>query len=376
MGSTATASQSDPSAKAPKVRVRPPKPDTPRAATPVDAPPPPYIDDGSHDLLQEVLAIEREKKGEHKPRHKKERPVVDGSTSKRKHLDAMSDDEDILALATPSKKDRPSPPEASGSSSARVSAPKITIKAAPSKPKKERPIEAPPAPPPSIKGKEREVATHVKRQTPPNVVKSSGAKVPINEKKCQDILKALLKVPESIIFQAPVDPIRDGCPTFVSLCLFNCNIQSDDNNSYFEEIKVPMDLGTIGQKLNKHRYLTMGDFAHDVELVFSNCRQFNPPGTDPFTCADVVDKVFRKEWANAFKLSPGEKRGLQSVLSNLVKYEKYGQSCRRHIVSSFRQIFHFPPSSGPCVAGYPHLLRYYRSKECPRSFIDQTETGH
>ena len=82
-----------------------------------------------------------------------------------------------------------------------------------------------------------------------------------------------------------------------------------------------MDFGTISTKLNQNKYVTMGDFAKDVELVFSNCRQFNPPETYPVTCADVVERVFKKEWPKAIerKLSWVEKRGLQGVMTVLVK---------------------------------------------------------
>ena len=74
-------------------------------------------------------------------------------------------------------------------------------------------------------------------------------------------------------------------------------------------------------KLNEHRYTTMEDFAKDVELIFSNCRIFNPPTTYPVNCADVVEKVFRREWSKATekKLSWNEKRSLQSILGKLVQ---------------------------------------------------------
>lgn len=38
---------------------------------------------------------------------------------------------------------------------------------------------------------------------------------------------------------------------------------------YLEEIKHPMDLGTIGKKIEQKKYKTMGQFARDIELVFA-----------------------------------------------------------------------------------------------------------
>ncbi len=82
-----------------------------------------------------------------------------------------------------------------------------------------------------------------------------------------------------------------------------------------------MDFGTISQKTTNSEYTTMEGFKNDVGLVFSNCRKFNPPATFPVTCADVVEKVFKKEWPKALerRLSWSEKRGLQGLLSTLVK---------------------------------------------------------
>jgi len=91
--------------------------------------------------------------------------------------------------------------------------------------------------------------------------------------------------------------------------------------SYFEEIEHPMDFGTMSQKLAGEKYDTMEDFRRDVELVFSNCHKFNPSKTFPADCADAVERVFKKEWLKAMerKLSWVEKRGLQGLMTTLVK---------------------------------------------------------
>lgn len=82
-----------------------------------------------------------------------------------------------------------------------------------------------------------------------------------------------------------------------------------------------MDFGTISTKLAQNRYVTMEDFAKDVDLVFSNCRQFNPPATYPITCTETVEKAYKREWPKAVerKLSWVEKRGLQGIMTALVK---------------------------------------------------------
>lgn len=98
-----------------------------------------------------------------------------------------------------------------------------------------------------------------------------------------------------------------------------------DIRSYYEEILNPMDFGTMSAKLNEGKYRTMEQFKNDMELVFSNCRLFNPPGTVPTICAAVVEKAFKKEWPKAMerKLSWTEKRGLQGILTAIVKEQMY-----------------------------------------------------
>ena len=86
-----------------------------------------------------------------------------------------------------------------------------------------------------------------------------------------------------------------------------------------------MDFGTINQRLNQNKYETMEAFREDVILVFRNCRQFNPPKTFPSDCADNAEAVFTKEWARAMekRLEWAEKRGLQGVLSQLLKEDMW-----------------------------------------------------
>lgn len=86
-----------------------------------------------------------------------------------------------------------------------------------------------------------------------------------------------------------------------------------------------MDLATMKSKLDKNQYGTMEEFAKDMDLIFANCRKFNPPTTPPTECAEVVEKAFKKEWTRAMekKLIPSEKRSLTSIMSKLQGDNKY-----------------------------------------------------
>ncbi|KAI6112477.1 hypothetical protein EDD16DRAFT_1167057 [Pisolithus croceorrhizus] len=306
-----------------KAQEKPKAPVVAKARKPIvpDEAPPPYVDDGSHDLLQEVIAIERERNEE--KRHRKTKEVVrDVSPSRasgsappgkrRKHN--VDGDDDILALAAPlSRKDKANASHVPLGTPTPVPEPSVipTLKIVPpaAKSKKEKAPEpaeisapATEVPRTSNKGKEKETYND---QTVPSKPRSVATATPLNEKKCRDILRVISRLNEYHIFGQPVDPVRDGCPT------------------YFDEIAHPMDFGTMSQKLTEGKYVTMEEFAKDAELVFSNCRQFNPPTTYPVNCADVVDKVFKREWNKALekKLSWAEKRSLQGLMTSLVKDE-------------------------------------------------------
>lgn len=131
------------------------------------------------------------------------------------------------------------------------------------------------------------------------------AAMAVNSKKCKVLLQVLKKAPSSIFFRFPVDPIRDGLPT------------------YLDEIQQPMDLSTMEKKVNQGAYTTMGEFASDMELIFANCRQFNPPGTEPCQHADELERLWRKEWAKAVtpRLEANEKRALVGLINRLKTHQ-------------------------------------------------------
>lgn len=184
---------------------------------------------------------------------------------KRKKDDDAKDEDEILAMATPAKKERsaPSSPPIAGPSTsgfvppaaemisksatpAPVPSLKLTLGKNKTKSSKPTPVPTPPTAPtpephrepkpdPSRKkGKEKEVPVpaavtppapapapavtpaHTPAPSAPAKRKSPTAHAtPINEKKCKEMLKTLMRLPDAVIFLVPVDPIRDGCPSYV-----------------------------------------------------------------------------------------------------------------------------------------------------------------
>lgn len=243
-----------------------PKGRKPKESKPVAMPPPPPPEpvaptqyfpderDADLDLLEEVIAIEREKDEENRKHRssssaekERERPreaekdvrVPKLVIGKRKKPAGDITEDEILALATPSKKKIPHPAPLAGPSSVAPSAsPERNTVSPPSQPQtnggsshksKEKVVKpqlnTSPQPRPSTKGKEKEVSTPapVATTSPAPVAKAKKQPVRhetptlINEKKCRDILKILVKSPDARIFLRPVDPIQDGCPTYVQI---------------------------------------------------------------------------------------------------------------------------------------------------------------
>lgn len=150
---------------------------------------------------------------------------------------------------------------------------------------------------------------------------------------------------------------------------------------YFDEIKNPMDFGTMGTKVKEGRYTTMEEFDKDAKLVFGNCKTFNPPTTAPHSWAEVVEKVYRREWAKAMekKLAPSDKRALLSLVNNLVKDPMCAIffACRQ-LCCSFShlyQILGLPRTSGSNRTWRPAVLRCHTQAYRPGSQNDSTKAG-
>lgn len=46
-------------------------------------------------------------------------------------------------------------------------------------------------------------------------------------------------------------------------------------------IKHPMDLGTIVRKSNEEKYIYVEEILDDIQLVWDNCKLYNPPNSVP-----------------------------------------------------------------------------------------------
>mmetsp|Transcript_15838 Transcript_15838/g.22941 ORF Transcript_15838/g.22941 Transcript_15838/m.22941 type:complete len:397 (+) Transcript_15838:18-1208(+) len=97
------------------------------------------------------------------------------------------------------------------------------------------------------------------------------------EKPGKKLMSTLSRNSNSWIFQEPVDPVKLNIP------------------DYFDIVKEPMDFGTIKKKLNNNVYSSGQEFIRDMELVFHNCRLYNPPDSDVITMCSNVQNLYEKQ---------------------------------------------------------------------------------
>ena len=70
---------------------------------------------------------------------------------------------------------------------------------------------------------------------------------------------------------------------------------------YPKIITNPMDLGTVKKNLHDYVYPTFKEFMEDLNLIWKNCRTYNPPGSDIVKMANHCEKTFNKQLDKLFK---------------------------------------------------------------------------
>lgn len=73
---------------------------------------------------------------------------------------------------------------------------------------------------------------------------------------------------------------------------------------YYEVIKEPMDLSTMETKLENNQYATIDDLLYDAQLIFDNCRMYNPPTSVYAKSANRLER-FVKDSLSSWKQQAG-----------------------------------------------------------------------
>ncbi|XP_069673616.1 histone acetyltransferase KAT2A [Periplaneta americana] len=70
-------------------------------------------------------------------------------------------------------------------------------------------------------------------------------------------------------------------------------VDKNEVPDYYDHIKFPMDLKTMGDRLKARYYTTRRLFIADMTRIFSNCRLYNSPDTEYYRCANALEKYFQ-----------------------------------------------------------------------------------
>lgn len=99
---------------------------------------------------------------------------------------------------------------------------------------------------------------------------------PAMQRKCDQLVKSLMKRSQGVHFSQPVEWKKAGLVDYPKL------------------IKEPMDLGTVAERIGKSHYARLEQFAYDVRLVWKNAFIFNAPGSLYFKAAKTLSDAFEK----------------------------------------------------------------------------------
>jgi hypothetical protein len=97
-----------------------------------------------------------------------------------------------------------------------------------------------------------------------------------DENRLKSILDLIEKDPLAYEFLHPVDVIGLGL------------------SDYYDYIKYPMDLGTVGKKLRNNKYTLIQEVLDDIQQIWTNCKIYNSEGSEFHRMADLLEKLTKK----------------------------------------------------------------------------------
>ncbi|KAI0268751.1 histone acetyltransferase GCN5 [Gloeopeniophorella convolvens] len=74
-------------------------------------------------------------------------------------------------------------------------------------------------------------------------------------------------------------------------------VKLSDAADYYDVIEQPMDLRTMGEKLEASKYANLDEFADDAQLIFDNCRFYNVEESVWCKQANRLEKAFKESLA-------------------------------------------------------------------------------
>jgi hypothetical protein len=65
-------------------------------------------------------------------------------------------------------------------------------------------------------------------------------------------------------------------------------------------IKNPMDLGSVDEKLKDYKYKYVEEALDDIQLIWDNCKTYNPDNSWIHSIAEKLERSFKKMLKNYF----------------------------------------------------------------------------
>lgn len=97
---------------------------------------------------------------------------------------------------------------------------------------------------------------------------------------------------------------------------------------YPQYVKYPMDLSTIHRKLREQRYRTVEEVLDDIQLIWDNCRCYNPTNSVKIiifsgftTFLSDLKRPLRKWWYATFQTSLSQQQ-VKFVIKSPKKYKR------------------------------------------------------
>jgi hypothetical protein len=101
-------------------------------------------------------------------------------------------------------------------------------------------------------------------------------------RKFKIIVNCLYEASDSFDFREPVDWKGMGLTDYLNI------------------VKHPMDLSTVMRKLKEERYTRVEDGLDDLQLIWDNCKAYNPDNSWIHSVAEKLERSFKKMVRNYF----------------------------------------------------------------------------
>jgi histone acetyltransferase len=97
---------------------------------------------------------------------------------------------------------------------------------------------------------------------------------------------------ESAVLQSQLRQIYNEVKNHPSSWPFRKPVDKEEVPDYYDVIRFPMDLQTMGQRLKSGYYVSRKLFIADMTRMLNNCKVYNDMDTDYYTCATDMETFF------------------------------------------------------------------------------------